>query len=97
MSNKILFVFEGLKTEKIIADSFTKCFPDKNFVVHCAYCTTVYNLYNKISKDEDLDTFSLLKEIPSNKEALESYNRNDFAEVYLFFDYDGHTSSASDE
>ena len=96
MSNNILFVFEGEKTEKQIADSFTKCFPDKNMVVQSAYCTTIYNLYNKISKDEDLDTFSLLKEISYNKEILEPYNRNDFAEVYLFFDYDGHTSSADD-
>jgi len=97
MSNKILFVFEGVKTEKIIADSFARCFPNKNLIVQCAYCTTIYNLYNKISRDEDLDTFSLLKELPNNKEALRLYNRNDFAEVYLFFDYDGHTSSASDE
>lgn len=97
MSNNILFVFEGKKTEKQIADSFTKSFPDKNLVVQCAYCTTIYNLYNKISNDEDLDTFSLLKEISYNKEILEPYSRKDFAEVYLFFDYDGHTSSASDE
>ena len=43
------------------------------------------------------DTFSVLKENPNNKEVLEPYSRKDFAEVYLFFDYDGHTSSANDE
>ena len=94
---KILFVFEGAKKEGQVADSFLQCFPNKNIIIQCAHCTTIYNLYNRISEDEDLDTFSLLKENPNNKEALESYSRNDFAEVYLFFDYDGHTSSASDE
>jgi hypothetical protein len=96
MSN-ILFVFEGPKKEKQVADSIAKYFPDDNLVIHCAYCTTIYNLYNKISQDEDLDTFSLLKEIPSNKETLEPFNRTDFAEVYYFFDYDGHSSAADDE
>lgn len=96
MSN-ILFVFEGPKKEKQVADSIAKYFPNDNLVIHCAYCTTIYNLYNKISQDEDLDTFSLLKEIPFNKETLEQYNRTDFAEVYLFFDYDGHSSSADDK
>ncbi len=96
--SKILFVFEGEKKEGQIADNFLKCFPDRNnIVIQCAHCTTIYNLYNKISKDEDLDTFSVLKENPNNRETLESYNRSDFAEVYLFFDYDGHTSSANDE
>lgn len=95
--SKILFVFEGAKTEKQIAESFSKCFPDKRLIVHCAYCTTIYNLYNKINRDKDLDTFSLLKELPNNKEVLGPFKRNDFAEIYLFFDYDGHTSSANDE
>lgn len=97
MANRILFIFEGEKAEKQIADSFLKCFLVDDFVVYCAFCTTIYNLYNKISQDEDLDTFTLLKELPKNKEALSPYKRNDFAEIYLFFDYDGHTTSADDE
>ncbi len=97
MSNNILFVFEGANTEKQIADSFLRYFSRKSIVVQCAYCTTIYNLYNKIIKDEDLDTFSLLKEIPNNRETLAPYIRSDFAEIYLFFDYDGHSSSASDD
>lgn len=97
MASNILFVFEGEKTEKKIADNFAKCFPNAKIGIQCAWCTTIYNLYNTITKDEDLDTFALLKENPKNKEALETYNRDDFAEIYLFFDYDGHTGQASDE
>lgn len=97
MSN-ILFVFEGARKEGQVADNFLKCFPENNdIVIQCAHCTTIYNLYNKISRDEDLDTFSVLKENPNNTEILAPYSRKDFAEVYLFFDYDGHTSSANDE
>ena len=47
--------------------------------------------------DEDLDTFNLLKERSLlNKEILNEFNRNDFAEIYLFFDYDGHSTLAND-
>ncbi|WP_196888171.1 hypothetical protein [Aureivirga sp. CE67] len=95
--NNILFVFEGKKPETSIFESFNNCFPNEKFNIHCAYYTTIYNFYNKISKDEDFDTFSILKSQPQNKDILNSFNRNDFAEIYLFFDYDGHTSSADDE
>lgn len=97
MSNHILFVFEGEKTEKKITDNLTQHFVNVNTIIQCAYCTTIYNLYNSISTDKDLDTFELLKNIPYNKQSLSSFSRKDFAEIYLFFDYDGHTSSASDK
>ena len=97
MRNKVLFVFEGNKTERQIANSISKCFPDKAFDVCCTYCTTIYNLYNTIKDDEDLDTFSLLKEMPHNRKVLEPYTRNSFAEIYLFFDYDGHDTLADDD
>ena len=98
MANNILFVLEGVNTERFITDNIKKnFFNEGNTVIQCAYGTTIYNLYNTISNDPDLDLFVLLKELPCNKENLKSYRRNDFAEVYLFFDYDGHTSSAHDE
>jgi hypothetical protein len=98
MANNILFVFEGVKTEKLITDNLKKSFFDQeNTIIQCAYGTTIYNLYKTISIDEDLDTFELLKNLPHNKQHLSGFKRNDFAEIYMFFDYDGHTTSASDE
>ena len=99
MSNNILFVFEGEKTEKQITDNLTKYFlnSDENTIVQCAYCNDVYELHKVISQDEDLDTFALLKEIPQNEASLASYKRSDFAEIYLFFDYDGHDNLAEDD
>ncbi len=97
MSINILFVFEGEKTEKQITNNLTNFFINDNIVVQCAYCAEIYQLYNEISSDEDLDTFVLLKSVPQNYKILSAYNRNDFAEIYLFFDYDGHASKAEDE
>lgn len=65
--------------------------------MHCAFCSEVYQLYQKIKKDEYLDIFVLLQKMPQNKENLSEYTREDFAEVYLFFDYDGHATNAKDE
>lgn len=96
MPNNILFVFEGENTEKQISDNMTRYFLNENTVITCAYCTTIYPIYKEISNDDDLDIFSLLKNMDKNKEALEDYTRGDFAEIYMFFDYDGHSSGAND-
>lgn len=96
MSN-ILFVFEGERTEDQITDSFVKHFFNDKIVVTCAFCAEIYQLHRALSEDEDLDTFALLKEIPQNEKSLKEFNRDDFAEIYLFFDYDGHSTLASDD
>lgn len=62
--------------------------------IQCAYCADIYQLHTKISNDEDLDTFVLLKQRPHNQEILNDFDRDDFAEIYMFFDYDGHAKDA---
>lgn len=94
-TNNILFVFEGEKTEKQIADNLPAFFLGANTVITCAYCNNLYQLFEEVSMDEDLDTFVLLKEKAINVE-LQQFDRDDFAEVYLFFDYDGHDTMADD-
>jgi len=96
MSN-ILFVFEGEKTEDLITESFVGHFFRDKLVVTCAFCAEIYQLHRALSEDEDLDTFALLKELPRNQEILKEFTRDDFAEIYLFFDYDGHSTLASDD
>lgn len=96
MSNNILFIFEGPKTEKSVADNLTKFFVNEKTVITCAYCTTIYGIYSDIARDEYLDTFSFVKDIEINKESLSGFKRSDFAEIYMFFDYDGHATNASD-
>lgn len=95
MSNNILFVFEGQNTEEIIANSLEKHILNDKLIIKCAFGTDVYALYRALLDDEDLDTFNLIKEKNiQNKKTLESYTRKDFAEIYLFFDYDAHASLA---
>jgi len=54
-------------------------------------------LYKEIQEDTDLDTFNLIKKRSiTNQVTLEGFVRDDFAEIYLFFDYDAHSSLASD-
>lgn len=96
MSTKILFIFEGEKTENQITENLTKFFINENTIVTCAYCSTIYQVYKEILVDDDLDTFTLLKGRIQNQKILKDYYRDDFAEIYMFFDYDGHDIIADD-
>ena len=96
-TNKILFVFEGAKTENMIVANLEKTyFGGKEIAFKCIFGAEIYQLYKTIKKDPELDLFNLLKERDPNNEIFKEYKRSDFAEIYLFFDYDGHSSMAAD-
>lgn len=96
MSSTILFVIEGQKIESQILESFEKYFSNENRSLKCVYGTVIYNLYNKISLDGNFDTLILLREYAKISKELKGYEVDDISEIYFFFDYDGHSSSASD-
>lgn len=96
MSNKILFVFEGAKTEEQIMANLKSFFLNENTTITSVYGAEIYQIYKDIKADEDLDTFNLVKERNQNKTILDIYTRADFAEIYMFFDYDGHSPIADD-
>lgn len=97
MSNNILFVFEGRRPETHFAKSLKKMFMQGETIIHSIYCAEVYQLYEEIKGDTFLDTFSLLKEkIAPENEVLQNFESSDFSEIYLFFDYDGHSTQADD-
>ena len=101
MSDIILCVTEGEKTEVNIINRLQSVFSNKKIEIIC-FGTNIYQLYPKV-KDEDphfLDTFPLLQEISKmnkgNKDdVLSKYSRNDISEIYLFFDLDKHDNLAS--
>ncbi|WP_368252637.1 hypothetical protein AB2J17_25710 (plasmid) [Citrobacter freundii] len=95
MAEHILFVFEGEKTEKTVTDSLLKHFieNDKRIIIS-SFKTDIYALYKKLNEDEDLDVFALMKE---RNTSLSEFNRDSFSQLFLFFDYDGHSPSASDK
>ena len=98
MSNNILFVFEGERTEGIITKSLEKNILNDSFFIKCAFDAEIYQLYRELNDDDFLDPFTLIKNRNAyNKKLLKDYSRIDFAEIYLFFDYDGHATHADDD
>lgn len=94
MTERILFVFEGEKTEKTITDSLLKNFIENDKrIVFSSFKTDIYALYKLMAKDEDLDIFAVMKE--RNPELVD-FDRDSFSQLFLFFDYDGHSNAASD-
>jgi len=98
MANYILFIFEGERTESLIFNNLKKFYltESENTIVIGVYGSSIYSLYQKKDKDPDLDVFSLIKEKPENEQKLRNINRNNVSEIYLFFDYDGHDTQATD-
>ena len=92
MSEKLLFVFEGEKTEPQIFKSLKNTlFSDiTEFELYAFYGSHIYSLYKILEKDDDLDIVELLRE--KNKQRLNGISRNDIALIYLFFDYDPQTN-----
>ena len=78
MTEHILFVFEGEKTENQIANNLLSFFikEEDKVVVKSAYKTDIYWLYNQIIEDDDLDIFHLLKE---KNDHLKDYPRDIFS------------------
>ncbi len=97
MSNNILFVFEGEKTEFRFVESLERhIFPIHsigNTLIKCSFKAEIYQLYRSLKGDPYLDDFNLIKERDRDFNiSLGKFIRKDFAEIYLFFDYDGHST-----
>lgn len=94
-----LFVFEGVRAESKYVDMLEKNFLGKRISVKCVYDAEIYQLYKILKEEEfDVDLVELLKERnKENAELLRDYNRDSFAYIYLFFDYDAHSTLADDE
>lgn len=95
MTERILFVFEGAKTERTITDSFLEHYIERHDrIVVSSYNTDIYSLYQEMKNDDDLDAFAV---VLSKHEDLREFSRDSFSQMYLFFDYDGHAPLASDD
>jgi len=97
MANYVLFVFEGKKTEVQIFSNLKKYFLNEstNTNLIAVYCQTIYNLYQELDNDSDLDLFTIIKEKIVDKYKLQYISSKNVSEIYLFFDYDGHAPNAS--
>lgn len=91
-NEKILFIFEGKKTEQYIMQIIKELYFKDDKYIFVSYCNNIQSLFNELNKDDDLDLVGLLKENetkhPELEKKLEKCNWDEFSEIYLFFDYD---------
>ncbi|MGI2186667.1 hypothetical protein ACROAG_06605 [Shewanella oncorhynchi] len=98
MAENILFVFEGEKTEPHIKTSMERYYLGaERTVLVSVFCSNIYALFHTLNNDEDLELFYLLKNSEKNRETLADIELSDVSQIYLFFDYDGHSSDARDD
>lgn len=95
---KTLFIFEGRRTEEKYVEKLEANFFGDRHAIKCVYDAEIYQLYKTIKAENGFfDIVSLLKERNTiNAEALKEYKRDSFAYIYLFFDYDAHSTMAED-
>jgi len=91
MTDKILVVFEGERTEPNIFNSIARIFfPAATAKVLYGYFRAdIYQLWQAMVDDTDLDLFELLRE--KDRGLFPGILRRDISQVYLFFDHDAHS------
>ena len=96
----IAIIYEGEKTERQLVNNLNHIFFNNiSELVPIMFPAgeNIYMLWKQLKKDEfQTDLIEVVREY--NAEAakvLKGYQRNDFMEIYLFFDYDGHQDNLS--
>lgn len=93
-----LFVFEGPQAENVVAKSLMREFMGMRMPPVCTFDTVIYALYKDLLADPYMDLVEVLRSVNAkNAEVLKGLTHRDFAYIYMFFDYDGHASNASDD
>ena len=89
-----VFIVEGKAREPLIIDNILKVFfkQVKFKIITLPAGQNIYMLWKKLKEDDfDTDIIEVLREENEElKEQLAGLQRDDFSEIYLFFDYDGH-------
>jgi hypothetical protein len=91
------FIVEGEAREPLIIDNISKVFfLHGNFkIITLSAGQNIYMLWKKLKEDDfDTDIIEVLREEYKELEVqLDGLGRDDFSEVYLFFDYDAHQNN----
>ncbi len=100
MADIVLLVFEGERTEPRIFDNLNQTIFDSGStsIIHATYNAEIYQLWKKVKDDPFLDLIEILRERNArNQEILEGIERDHVSRIFLFFDYEGHATGATDE
>lgn len=87
--SNFLCVFEGERREGQYFRAMQSVYFDELSILTCSFNNDIYELYDKLKTDDDLDIVELVREsasAPENIEILQGYERDDFNQVFLFFD-----------
>lgn len=87
---RTLFIFEGERAEKLYFKSLERAFfHGQESRMLATFRNDLYELFEEISEDDELDIFELIKEInPSanEDEHIKNLRRDQIGQIYLFFD-----------
>lgn len=100
MGDVVLLVFEGQKPENMISKSLESHYFNETTgsVIRTTFGADIYQLWRKVAEDEFLDLLEVLRESgEQNQEVLRDIIREQVSQIFLFFDYDGHSGAASYE
>lgn len=87
--SNILCIFEGEKREGQYFKTLKNVYFSDLSILVCCFGNDIYELYKELKDDEDLDLIEILREsksVPKNAKILDGYERDDFNQVFLFFD-----------
>lgn len=91
------FIVEGEAREPQIIDNISKVFftRDNIKIITLPAGENIYMLWKRLKADDfDTDIIEVLRESNDDiREQLAGLSRDDFSEVYLFFDYDTHQNN----
>ncbi|MCI8311327.1 MAG: hypothetical protein HFI12_03760 [Lachnospiraceae bacterium] len=96
--HNIIFIYEGVKTEEDLLNNMAKTFFSDRAdisILNCPADGNIYMLWTRLKKDEfETNVIDVLKEMSSiARTRLKDCKASDFSEIYLFFDYDGHSNN----
>lgn len=95
---KVALIYEGVKTEENLFRNLQENFFDEKaelVIMTLPADGNIYMLWNRLREDDfETDVISVLKEMNADiAKRLENISVEDFSEIYLFFDYDGHNDN----
>ncbi|WP_133182005.1 hypothetical protein [Shewanella decolorationis] len=91
--SNILCIFEGERREGLYFKTIKNLFFSEHSIVTCCYGNDIYELFKEMRDDPDLDIVEVLRDSikgKDNSKILKEYDREQFSQVFLFFDAECH-------
>lgn len=103
MKSKIAIIYEGVKAEQELFKNIEKNFFASNqelTIISLAADGNIYMLWERLKKDDfETDVISIIKEMHNTgcNDEIKNMKASEFAEIYLFFDFDVHNNNLKKE